>query len=269
MKTKYKIFLAKVLSKLLTTFISKNQTVVRNKINWSLDLDEGIDLSVFLFGTSERKILNLKKLLSKKNNSLTIIDIGANIGSVSLLLAKTFENSKIFAIEPTDYAFNKLSNNLKLNKELEKKVFLRQLFITNKKKPKEVWSSWNFDRSDEKHQKHLGTLKKIKQNAYVKLDQFIKDENLNNIDFIKLDVDGYELDILNSGEEFLRNNKPIIFIEIAPYLYPEFGYSCEELIEYIEKLNYNFYDENINKVNDILSLVNNIKDGSSKNFYLC
>ena len=186
-----------------------------------------------------------------------------------MLLAKTFENSKIFAIEPTDYAFNKLSNNLKLNKELEKKVFLRQLFITNKKKPKEVWSSWNFDRSDEKHQKHLGTLKKIKQNAYVKLDQFIKDENLNNIDFIKLDVDGYELDILNSGEEFLRNNKPIIFIEIAPYLYPEFGYSCEELIEYIEKLNYNFYDENINKVNDILSLVNNIKDGSSKNFYLC
>ena len=134
MKTKYKILLAKVLSKLLTTFISKNQTVVRNKINWSLDLDEGIDLSVFLFGTSERKILNLKKLLSKKNNSLTIIDIGANIGSVSLLLAKTFENSKIFAIEPTDYAFNKLSNNLKLNKKKEKKVFLRQLFITNQKK---------------------------------------------------------------------------------------------------------------------------------------
>ena len=63
MKTKYKILLAKVLSKLLTTFISKNQTVVRNKINWSLDLDERIDLSVFLFGTSERKILNLKKLL--------------------------------------------------------------------------------------------------------------------------------------------------------------------------------------------------------------
>ena len=91
------------------------QIVVRNNIKWSLDLDEGIDLSVYLFGTSERKISNLKKLLSKKDNSLTIIDIGANIGSVCLKLARIFENSKIFAIEPTNYAYNKLFNNLKLN----------------------------------------------------------------------------------------------------------------------------------------------------------
>ena len=135
MKTKNKILIAKILSKLLTFFISKNQIVIRNNIKWSLDLDEGIDLSVYLFGTSERKISNLKKLLSKKDNSLTIIDIGANIGSVCLKLARIFENSKIFAIEPTNYAYNKLLNNLKLNRELENRVFLRQLFITNSKKP--------------------------------------------------------------------------------------------------------------------------------------
>ena len=92
MKTKNKIFIAKILSKLLTLFISKNQIVVRNNIKWCLDLDEGIDLSVFLFGTSESKISNLKKLLLKKDSSLTIIDIGANIGSVSLKLATIFEN---------------------------------------------------------------------------------------------------------------------------------------------------------------------------------
>ncbi len=167
MKTKYKILIAKILSKLLTIFISKNQIVVRNEIKWNLDLNEGIDLSVYLFGTSERKISNLKKLLSKKDSSFIVIDIGANIGSVSLLLAKILKNSKVFAIEPTNYAFNKLSNNLSLNNELKDKVFLRQLFITNDKKPEKVWSSWNFDKSNNKHQKHLGTLKEIKQNAYL------------------------------------------------------------------------------------------------------
>ena len=268
MKTKNKIFIAKILSKLLTLFISKNQIVVRNNIKWCLDLDEGIDLSVYLFGTSESKISNLKKLLLKKDSSLTIIDIGANIGSVSLKLATIFENSKIFAIEPTNYAYNKLFNNLKLNKELENRVFLRQLFITNSKKPDKVWSSWNFDNSDKKHQKHLGTLKKIRQNAYLKLDQFIKNENLNSVDFIKLDVDGYELDVLTSGENFLKKNKPIIFIEIAPYLYPEFGYSCEELIKFIQKLNYSFLDENIKEVSNIFDQINKIKDGGSKNFFL-
>ena len=268
MKTKNKILIAKILSKLLTFFISKNQIVVRNNIKWSLDLDEGIDLSVYLFGTSERKISNLKKLLSKKDNSLTIIDIGANIGSVCLKLARIFENSKIFAIEPTNYAYNKLLNNLKLNRELENRVFLRQLFITNSKKPDKVWSSWNFDNTNKKHQKHLGTLKEIKQNSYLKLDQFIKNENLNSVDFIKLDVDGYELDVLTSGEDFLRKNKPIIFIEIAPYLYPEFGYSCEELIKFIQKLNYSFLDENIKEVTNIFDQINKIKDGGSKNFFL-
>ena len=268
MKTKHKILIAKFLSKLLKLFISKNQIVIRNEIKWNLDLDEGIDLSVYLFGTSERKISNIKTLLSKKNGSLTIIDIGANIGSVSLLLAKILKNSKVFAIEPTNYAYNKLSENLKLNKELENRVFLRQLFISNNKKPKEVWSSWNFDKSNNKHQKHLGTLKEIKQNAYIKLDEFIKDENLKNVDFIKLDVDGYELDVLSSGEDFLIKNKPIIFIEIAPYLYPEFGYSCLELIKFIQKLNYNFLDENLDEIPNIFDQIEKIKDGGSKNFFL-
>ena len=268
MKTKYKILIAKILSKLLTIFISKNQIVVRNEIKWNLDLNEGIDLSVYLFGTSERKISNLKKLLSKKDSSFIVIDIGANIGSVSLLLAKILKDSKVFAIEPTNYAFNKLSNNLSLNKELKDKVFLRLLFVTNDKSPEKVWSSWNFDKTNNKHQKHLGTLKEIKQNAYLKLDEFVKKENLDNVDFIKLDVDGYELDVLSSGKDFLIKNKPIIFIEIAPYLYPEFGYSCQELVKFIQKLNYRFLNENLKEVSNILNEIDKIKDGGSKNFFL-
>ena len=268
MKTKNKILFAKILSKLITIFISKKQIVIRNKIKWNLDLDEGIDLSVFLFGTSEKKVLNIIKLLSKKEKNIIIIDIGANIGSVSLLLAQIFQNSKVYAIEPTNYAFEKLSNNLRLNKDLVNKVFLRQLFLANKSKPQKVWSSWNFDKSHEKHQKHLGTLKEIKPNIYIKLDEFIKNEGLKHIDFIKLDVDGYELDVLRSGEEFLKKNKPVIFIEIAPYLYPEFGYNCHDLIKFLEKLNYKFLEENLKEVSNIHDRVKEIKDGSSTNFFL-
>ena len=267
MKTKYKIFIAKIIAKILMIFISKNQTVVRNGIKWNLDLKEGVDLSVYLFGTSEKKILNLTKLLSKKD-SLTIIDIGANIGSVSLLMAKIFTNSKIYAIEPTNYAFQKLSQNLDLNPELKKNILLKQLFITNIKKPTKVWSSWNLEKSNDKHKKHLGTLKEIKKNPYMKLSQFMDNENIDNVDFIKLDVDGYELEVLSSGEEFLKLNQPIIFIEIAPYLYPEFGYDCRELIKFIRKMNYVFFDENLKKIADIFNEVNGIKDGSSKNYFL-
>ena len=268
MKTKNKILIAKYISKFITFFVSKDQIVSRDKIKWSLNLEEGIDLSIYLFGTSEKKISNLKKLLSNKKTELTIIDIGANIGSVSLVMAKMFENSRIYAIEPTDYAFNKLSNNLKLNKDLQNRVNLRQKFITNEKKPNMVWSSWNLQQKNNKHHKHLGTLKEIKEDSYLKLNEFVNIENIKHIDFIKLDVDGYELDVLKSGEDFLKKNKPVIFIEIAPYLYPEFGYKCNELINFIQKLNYNFYDDNLKKIRDIFTIIDKMKDGSSKNFFL-
>ena len=59
-----------------------------------------------------------------------------------------------------------------------------------------------------------------------------------------------------------------MFIEIAPYLYPEFGYNCKELISFFYKFNYDFYDENLVKIPNMFDKINKIKDGSSKNFFL-
>jgi len=267
MKTKYKIQIAKTISFFLKLFYKKNQIHKRDGIKWSLDLNEGIDLSIFLFGTSEKKIRNLKYLF-KSDSKLTIIDIGANIGSISLPLAKIFDKSKIFAIEPTNYAFKKLNKNLNLNKNLKKNIFLNQLFLSKVKRPKEVWSSWNFNDSKDKHKQHLGSLHSIKKKSYISLTKFVNLKKIKKIDFIKLDVDGHELDVLKSGEKILKTKKPIIFIEIAPYLYPEFGYKCSELINYIKKLKYSFYTEDLKKISNINSYINNITYGGSENFYL-
>ena len=122
MKTKYKIILAKIIYLILKIFISKIRYVKRNNIKWKLDLSEGIDLSIFIFGTSEKKIYNLKKIFKKKSK-LIFLDIGANIGSVTLPLARIFNNSYVYSIEPTSYAFRKLKKNFSLNPSLSKKIF--------------------------------------------------------------------------------------------------------------------------------------------------
>ncbi|MDA7832108.1 FkbM family methyltransferase [Candidatus Pelagibacter sp.] len=267
MKTKYKIQIAKIISFFLKPFFKKNQIHIRNKIKWMLDLNEGIDLSIFLFGTSEKKIQNLKQIF-KSDTKLTIIDIGANIGSISLPLAKIFNKSKIFAIEPTNYAFKKLTKNLNLNNNLKKNIILNQLFLSKIKKPSKVWSSWNFDDNKSKHKHHLGTLHSIKKKSYISLTKFINLKKIKRVDFIKLDVDGHELDVLKSGEKFFQKNKPVIFIEIAPYLYPEFNYNCSELITYIKELKYSFYSEDLKKISNINNYVKKITNGGSENFYL-
>ena len=267
MQTKNKILIGGIISKIICFFLSKKQFVKRNGISWQLDLTEGIDLSIFLFGSSEKKIVTLRKIFNS-DKKLIFLDIGANIGSVSLPLAKLFNNALIYSIEPTNYAFNKLYKNLSINKNLKKQILINQLFVSDKKDPKKVWSSWNFNKNKNKHHKHKGNLKSIKANSRVSLDDFIKINEIKRVDFIKLDVDGYEMDFFKSGKKFFKKNKPVIFIELAPYLYPEFGYSCFDLIKFIKKIGYNFFDENLKKVTDIEKTINSIDDGSSRNFFL-
>jgi FkbM family methyltransferase len=267
MKTKYKIYVGKIISFFLKPFFSKNKIFIRNGIRWSLDLNEGIDLSIFLFGTSEKKIKNIEKFF-KFNKKITVLDIGANIGSISLPIAKMFPESKVYAIEPTNYAFKKLTKNLSLNKNLNNNISLNQKFISKVNRPKKVWSSWNFINKNKKHKKHFGSLKTIKKNSFISIANFINLKKIKKVDFIKLDVDGHELDVLKSGERFIKNKKPVIFMEIAPYLYPEFGYECSELIKYINKLGYSFYTDDVIKIIDIDNYIEKITHGSSKNFYL-
>ena len=85
-------------------------------------------------------------------------------------------------------------------------------------------------------------------------------KKIKKVDFIKLDVDGHELDVLKSGEKFLKTKKPVIFIEIAPYLYPEFNYKCSELISYIKNLKYSYYNENLKKIVKDLGISSNLFD---------
>ena len=111
MKTKYKIFIAKIIYILFKIFIRKeNLKINRNNINWNVNISEAIDLHLFLFGSFEKEISETaKKLNLYKENC--ILDIGANSGVQTLQFAKNFPNSSIYAIEPTNFAYNKMIVN--------------------------------------------------------------------------------------------------------------------------------------------------------------
>lgn len=266
LSTKLKIKCASLISYLLVFFLGdKSKIIKRGNINYCINLREGIDLGIFLGFNNEASILNIDKIMNV-NKKRTIIDIGANIGSVTLPLAKIFKNSKIIAIEPTIYAFSKLKKNVSLNPNLKKRINPQNIFVSNKKKKiKEVHSSWNLSNNDKRHNVHLGILKKTSLKIE-KLDQICS--KFRKIDFIKIDVDGYELDVLKSGKKSILKHRPFIYFEFAPYLYKEFGYTPKTLISFIKnELNYKFYDENFQKViniNDVIKKLNN----KSQNFFL-
>tara|TARA_B100001029_G_C14919031_1_gene370908 strand:- start:325 stop:768 length:444 start_codon:yes stop_codon:yes gene_type:complete len=134
--TKSKIFIASILSKILIFFIGeKKRVILRDNIKYEIDLNEAIDLGIFLGIKNERKLYKIKSFFSK-NNKHVLVDIGSNIGSITLPLAKLFNLSTIISIEPTNFAFLKLKKNLKLNPKLKKRVKLFNVFVSDQKKSK-------------------------------------------------------------------------------------------------------------------------------------
>jgi hypothetical protein len=86
----------------------------RGGVNWRLDLDEGIDLCICVLGAYEPGTRAAYSSLIKEGD--VVLDIGANIGAHTLHFARLVGPSgRVYAIEPTDYAAERLQMNLALN----------------------------------------------------------------------------------------------------------------------------------------------------------
>lgn len=275
MKTNTKLLLARIILKFLLIIGFKTKFICkRNKISWNLDISEGIDLSLFLFGSFQKKLIysifNLIKNQKDKHYNFNIIDVGSNIGDKSLVLSKLLldygiKNFKVFSIEPTDYAYNKQIKNIELNPNLKNRINNYKLFISsNRKKPKATYSSWFLDKTKKNHLIHGGILKKINlKTETISLDKFILLNRISKKIIIKIDVDGYEIDILKSLSNSIKLYSPIIFMEYAPYAFEEYGYKKDQFYKLINKYKYSIYDLNYEKLKYV-----NVNEGSSKDIIL-
>ena len=160
LSTKSKFIVGSFLSKILIFFLGdKKRIITRNGLKYEIDFKEGIDLGIFCGIKNEKNLYKISKYLDT-NKKKILVDIGANVGSITLPLAQLFHSSTIISIEPTKYAYSKLKKNLDLNPDIKKRVKLHNIFISNKKKKiNYIHSSWNFSSKSYKHKIHQGTLK--------------------------------------------------------------------------------------------------------------
>jgi FkbM family methyltransferase len=247
-----------------------NTNVTRNGIRWHLDLDEGIDFSIYLFGVFEKSTVNTyRKFLSPGGIAL---DIGANMGAHTLPMAHAVgPHGKVYAFEPTQYAFSKLTRNVSLNPELAKHVHIEQMMLSdqdNSPPPPALYSSWKLATArGSRHPKHLGQLMDTTGAMIRKLDTYADQSKLSRIDFIKIDVDGNECAVLRGAQRVLARHQPKMLMEFMPYGLEESGHSLKELMELLKSNGYAIFS-----VPQLLPLSENpeilhnmIPDGSSVN----
>jgi len=244
--TRAKIFGAKILYKVTTLFVGREKRVIsRDGIRYEVDLAEGIELSLFLFGKFQKHIVQNSFLNIKKD--FTIIDIGANVGLMTLQFAKLVPEGKVFSFEPTFYALERFKKNLALNPEIAKNVTVINSFVSEKSDANPhilAYSSWkvNGERDKNEHPVHLGTPKNTSGVPSISLDDFVEREQLEKIDFIKIDTEGHEYEVFKGAEKAIAKYRPKIIFEAALYVMDEKKIGFEFYLDYFKKQNYKLMD---------------------------
>jgi FkbM family methyltransferase len=241
----------------------------RRGILYELDLSQGIDFAIYLGGMFERSTaVALAKLIEP---SSLVLDVGANIGAHTLHLANLVgPKGRVLAFEPTDFAFRKLRRNIDLNLSLTSRVDAFRYFLTANDGagvPKAIYSSWPLAVEAGLHAKHLGREMQTESAQARSLDSVLSESADRKVQLVKLDVDGFECEVLRGATSILRDARPIFVLELAPYVLEERGASLDQLLSYFIPNGYHFYDERTQRrlPSKATELQRMIVDGESMN----
>jgi FkbM family methyltransferase len=218
--------------------------VSRKGINWRLDLFQGIDFSIYLFGSFEPRTVRRYKRILRHDD--VVIDIGANIGAHTLHFAQAVGPSgRVIAVEPTKYAFTRLVENMRANPGLMPRVTAVQAMLVSDNRQMlapEIFASWPLTGGDSVHPLHRGVVHSTTGAKAKTLDQVVSECSVTKIDLIKLDVDGYELGVLRGATESMTRFRPIVILECAPYALEERGEDPREIGAIFTKYGYRIVD---------------------------
>ena len=233
----------------------KNCNVLGMKYKLLLDPENGyIDNLIYVFGNYELETLSFFKKKIKKGN--VFVDVGANIGQHSIFVSKVVgDRGLVISFEPITKLYLQ---------------FLKSIEINNLKNIK----SHNFACGDINEDSQISICKnnagassiliknknqEIQKIKIRKLDDFIK----SKVDFIKIDVEGYEPQVIFGAKNIIKKYKPKILLEYNPNAYHDKGLG---MFSFLIEEGYTFTDFDTENNSDYVAYIKNFKE-KQKNIY--
>lgn len=147
----------------------------------------------------------LKKII--KGNAPVLIDVGANVGDYTDLLASIFPQARVFSFEPHPGNFEKLSSRGIKNV---------QAFQAGLGEKNEVLRL--YDRSEQDGSQHATIYEKVITDIHkvtatfheitiIRLDEFLTEQGIQHVDFLKIDTEGNEFSVLEGAGSFITEGK--------------------------------------------------------------
>ncbi len=178
-----------------------------------------------------------------------VIDVGGHAGQFAKLFSRIATRGHVFTFEPGHYALSILRSAIKYN--FLNNVTIIPLGLSDKCKSQSLavpiknsgvvrFGLSSFGQIDDTQAYEHETVKTTT------LDKFCSEHRLERLDFIKADIEGWELRMLEGGCKSLSKYHPAIMIEVSQQHLNRAGDSVQKLWEFMQTLNYRPYITNPN-----------------------
>lgn len=187
-----------------------NERVVHTKIGGKkYEIASDDNYLEHIKGEFEPEMVVLFKSLIRSND--VVLDVGANIGCTSILFGNLAE--KVYCFEPSPTTFGYLEKNVKnarldrvtpVNVGLGKESGMFELTFSQSDRSGGFVS--NVTSASQGHQ--------VEQIKIIKGDDFMKESKVPKIDFIKIDVEGFEKSVIEGLSATIARDQPIVVLEL-------------------------------------------------------
>ena len=224
----------------INKYVFFKKSMVKNIHGYKMRLsltDPGISRALAIVGTREKET---KYILEKAiHKDADVIDVGANIGYY-VLMERNLTNGMIYAFEPDIKNFADLNENILLNKA--DKIHCYHAAVSNKRGTATMHlsklSNVHTLLPDDVLNQMSGETVKVKT---IKLSKHIKEVLKKPIDLIRMDIEGYEVEVLEDVVEMVSKQivKPAVLFEIHSQKYNE-EHSLTKQLMRLMKLGYRY-----------------------------
>jgi FkbM family methyltransferase len=171
----------------------------------------------FLFLEGERFVEERKLLSEMLRSGMTVVDVGANIGYYLLLFQQQVGvNGKVICVEPSEENLPELRKNLAANTAV--KASLHEVALGAEEGEIGLRSGINSGVVEVEQAAHVVRIRR--------LDSLISER----VDMLKIDVEGYEGQVLAGAQTLIERDRPAIFLELHPHIIGRFGYSLRGIL---------------------------------------
>ena len=204
--------------------------------NYSGSLDSYIDWRVFFLGAYDEAEINIVRDVSNALKEKNVfLDIGSSTGEFSISMAHIFPT--VIGVEPLIHSYNQSLVHAKINNISNVRFF--NIALGEKKSKTKIYFPPGANKGIAKIISQEKTTNHIEQEVLMlTADDLLADNNIEKIEIIKLDAQGYEYNVLSGMKKILIDFKPIILfdqfhkkndvpkvLEIFPRSYKIFGLS--------------------------------------------